>query len=258
MNCTSVERYLDALMDGELDASARVEVDKHLAVCPSCGDRLAFAETLRHQLRATVAQGRAPEALRARVTQALREESSPSWWRADLSWRATAAAAAVALVVFGVGGSIDSRAAVMQAGVAPILDDVMRAHDRGVPAEVKSSEQIPAYFENKVGFRVQPVQFADPAVRFVGARDAQVGGRHAATLQYEVHGRRMTVVAFRPPAYSERLGELVDTGGGRLVRAVRVRGHVVPLVEHDGIVYAVVSDLDADDRLELAARASLH
>ncbi len=258
MNCTNVELYLDALMDGELDASARVEVDRHLTACAGCGDRLAFAKTLRNQLKATVAAGRAPASLRARVTEALREESTPVWWRIDTSWRATAAAAAVALVVFGVGGSIDSQAAVMQAGVAPILDDVMRAHDRGVPSEVKSSDQIPAYFENKLGFRVQPVQFADPAVRFVGARDAQVGGRQAATLQYEVHGRRMTVVAFRPPAYSARLGEPVDTHGGRVVRAVRVHGHVVPLVEHDGIVYAVVSDLDADDRLELAAHASLH
>ncbi len=259
MNCTSVELYLDALMDGELDPSARVEVDRHLAACAGCGDRLAFAQTLRNQLKATVAAGRAPEALRARVTQALREESAP-WWRVDTSWRATAAAAAVALVVFGVGGSIDSRGAVMQAGFAPILDDVMRAHDRGVPSEVKNSEQIPAYFENKLGFRVQPVQFADPAVRFIGARDAQVGGRRAATLQYEVRGRRMTVVAFRPPVSSGRMGEpvAVDTHGGHVVRAVRVRGHVVPLVEHDGIVYAVVSDMDADDRLELAAHASLH
>lgn len=258
MNCTSAERYLDALMDGELDASAHVEVERHLSGCSMCTERLSFAKTLREQLKQSMTSDRAPDALRARMQQVLREERSPSWWRADTSWRATAAAAAVALMVFGVGGTIDTEGATLQAGMAPILDDVLRAHSRSVPAEVKSSEQIPAYFESKLGYRVKPVQFADPSVRFIGARDSEVGGRHAATLQYEVHGRRMTVVAFRPPAHAQRLGEALDTGHGHMVRAVRVNGHVVPLVEHDGVVYAVVSDLDADDRLELAARASLH
>jgi len=258
MNCTSAELCLDALMDGELDASAHVEVERHLSDCSACADRLSFAKALRARLKQAVTQDRAPEALRARMQQALREERSPSWWRVDASWRATAAAAAVALVVFGVGGSIDTEGATLQAGMAPIFDDVLRMHLRSVPAEVKSDAQIPAYFESKLGFRVKPVQFADPSVRFVGARDSEVGGRHAATLQYEVHGRRMTVVAFRPPAHARRLGEALDTGHGRMVRAVRVNGHVVPIVEHDGVVYAVVSDLDADDRLELAAQASLH
>ncbi len=258
MNCSNAERYLDALMDGELDPSARIEVDRHLGDCVACADRLALARALRDRLRATVPSGPAPEALRARVSQALREEGAPGWWRMDMSWRATAAAAAVAIMVFGVGGSIDSDSVGMQAGFAPIFDDVMRAHARGVPSEVKSRDQIPAYFEDRLGFRVKPVDFKDPAVRFVGARDSQVGGRQAATLQYEVHGRRMTVVAFRPPAHSAMLGEPLDTQGGGVVRAVRVHGHVVPLVEHEGVVYAVVSDLDADDRLELAAHASLH
>jgi hypothetical protein len=38
---------------------------------------------------------------------------------------------------------------------------------------------------------------------------------------------------------------------------VRVGDHTVPLVEHDGLVYAVVGDLEAEDRMRLAAHALL-
>jgi hypothetical protein len=34
-------------------------------------------------------------------------------------------------------------------------------------------------------------------------------------------------------------------------------GHVVPVVEHDGVLYAVMGDLAPEDRLMMAARASL-
>jgi hypothetical protein len=78
------------------------------------------------------------------------------------------------------------------------------------------------------------------------------------TLQYEARGRKMTVVAFRPPARAlhDGVGEQVDAEG-RSLRYVRVRGHLVPLVEHRGVVYAVVGDLAPEDGLRLAASASL-
>lgn len=94
-------------------------------------------------------------------------------------------------------------------------------------------------------------------MRFLGARAVEVGGRHAVTLRYETHGRRMTVVAFRPPARAGQFGEHVESDG-RSIRYVRVQGHLVPLVEHKGVLYAVVGDLDPEDGLRLAAHASLH
>jgi anti-sigma factor RsiW len=247
---------LDAVVDGEVDPSARIELERHLASCDHCRDQLAFAQAFRARLRAAAGQPSAPAHLRERVAQSLRDESRPPL-RLDTSWRATAVAAAVAVAVFGVGHVVKDGSGALEAGVAPILEDVVRAHTRAYPVDVDAREQVPAYFESKVGFRVAPVDFANPAVRFVGARYSQVGGRQAATMRYDVGGRRVTVVAFRPPAHAADLGELVQAPDGRVLRAVQVRGHVVPLVEHDGVVYAVVSDLEPEDRLELAAKASL-
>lgn len=256
MNCAAIERYADAFVDGEVDASARIEVERHLADCRSCRERLEFTDWLKQSLKRET-RARAPEALKQRVQKALREErESGALGRIDMSWRATAAVAAVALLIFGVGRNLESQEQVFQAGVAPLLEDVMRAHAREYPAEVKRGDQVPTYFEQRVGFNVRPVEFGDPSVRFLGARAVQVGGRHAVSLQYEMRGRRVSVVAFRPPARAGEIGERVESDG-RSVRYVRVQDHVVPLVEHHGVLYAVVGDLEPEDGLRLAARASL-
>ena len=258
MNCTTAERYLDAFLDGEVDASAGIEVERHLASCQVCADRLRFAEWLKRSVKQQQVKESAPADFRSRMEATLEAERSAPM-RFDMSWRATAAAAAVALCVFGVGGALEMRGPAVQTAslVAPILEDVLRAHARAVPTEVAQRDEVPAYFQQRVGFAVKPMEFGDPEVRFVGARDIQAGGRKAATMQYEVRGRRMTVVAFRPPVNCGELGGAEEASDGRKVRFVRVQGHLVPLVEHDGVLYAVLGDLEPEARMAMATRAAV-
>jgi len=255
MNCAAVERYVDAVLDEEVDPSTRIAVDEHLADCTSCRERVAFSRWLKTRLREGGAV-KAPDALRNRVQKALSEERSPSFARVDASWRATAAMAAMALLVFGIGGALQLKGQRTMAGVAPLFEDVVRAHTRPYPAEIARGDQVPAYFAEKVGFAVRPVEFGDPGIRFVGARHAEVGGRHAVTLQYEARGRKMTVVAFRPPAHALDVGEEVQAGG-RVLRYVQVGTHLVPVVQHGDIAYAVVGDLEPEDWQQLLSDASL-
>lgn len=258
MNCAAVERYVDAVLDEEVDASTRISVDEHVAACNVCRERIAFARWVKRRL-GEGGRVQAPEALRDRVQKALSEERSPSvaarFKRVDTSWRATAAMAAMALLVFGIGGALQLKGQRAIAGMTPLFEDVVRAHTRAYPVEVARGDQVPSYFADKVGFSVRPVEFGDPGVRFVGARHAEVGGRQAVTLQYEASGHRMTVVAFRAPAQALDLGEEADADG-RSVRYVRVGGHLVPIVQHGSVVYAVVGDLDPEEALGLAARAT--
>jgi anti-sigma factor (TIGR02949 family) len=259
MNCESVSRCLDAIVDGEADASASIEIERHLSGCPACREHLDFARAFRSHLRGALSEVKAPDALRDRVRGTLATERGGVFVLrgVDTSWRATALVAVAAVAIFALGQAVDERGDSLQASVAPILEDVVRVHSRSYPSEVASSEQLPSYFQEKVGFAVRPVDFADPSVRFVGARSTQVGGRGAATLEYETRGRRMTVVAFRPPAFAHEIGEPFE-GQGHGLRYVRVHGHLVPLVEHEGVVYAVVGDMGAEEQLAFAARAALH
>lgn len=257
MNCSTVERFADAVLDGELDASARIEVEQHLSQCAACRERVSFAEWMKASVQRATSVA-APAALRDRVRVALADEGAGRTALLDGSWRSTLAVAAAALLVFGLGGVLELRGPKMQAGVAALLEDVVRAHDADYPAEVARRDQVPGYFAERVGFPVRSIDFGDPSVRFVGARATEVGGRHAVMLQYDQRGRRMTVVAFRRPARAEHLGETTLGSNGQPLRLVRVGGHLVPLVEHDGVLYAVVGDLGADDGVLTAARAAQH
>lgn len=256
MNCQAFERYMDMVLDEEADPSARLQVEQHATGCTVCRERMEFARWLKTRVQRE-ARVEAPASLRARVSEALEaDQGGHGFVSFDGNWRATLAVAAMALLVFGLGGALQLKSRQMSAGVTPLFEDVVRAHTRQYPAEVARRDQVPAYFQEKVGFAVRPVEFADPGIRFVGARHAEVGGRQAVTLQYEMRGRKMTVVAFRPPAHARALGEPVDAEG-RTLRYVRVGQHLVPLVEHGGVVYAVVGDLEPEVGLRLAARASL-
>lgn len=256
MNCAGVERCLDAFVDNEVTPAGRSEVERHLEQCQECRDRVAFALWLKRSLKQE-AQVSAPSELRQRVQASLREEQAQTMRRIDADWRSTAAVAALALCVFGVGGALEFRGRAAQASVvSPLLEDVVRAHARTYPAEVAHGDQVPAYFQQRVGFEVRPFDFADAGMRFVGARHADVGGRRAVALRYEGGERRITVVAFRPPPHAALSGVTAEADG-RQVRLVHVQGHVVPMVEHDGVVYAIVSDHDADDPVRLISRASL-
>lgn len=51
MNCTDVAELLSPHVDGALDPRAGVDVDTHLAACPSCRDRRIQIENLRSLLR---------------------------------------------------------------------------------------------------------------------------------------------------------------------------------------------------------------
>lgn len=256
MNCTAVERCVDALVDQEIEPSTQIAVEAHLASCGACKDRIDFARWMKKNL---AEHGRmvAPEALRARVQEALEVEASPRFARLDANWLSTAAVAAIALVVFGVGGVMRLNGPHVAARLSPLFEDVVRAHTRSYPAEVARREMVPAYFAGKVDFDVQPVDFGDPAVRFVGARHVEVAGRHGVTLEYERLGRKMTVVAFRPPPRALDVEAERAAVSGHDVRYVRVGAHVVPLIEHGSVVYAVVGD-EPEDGLRLAGQALVH
>jgi anti-sigma factor RsiW len=103
VSCEAPHLQLDAFVDGELDASAQVEVETHLAVCPECRDEAAFTRALKHELRTQMAPPEAPAALRDRVRDALREADAPGQprWQ-ERAWAgAFVAAAAAVLVVLG-------------------------------------------------------------------------------------------------------------------------------------------------------------
>lgn len=75
VGCDETIERLYSYLDGELTEQRRIEIARHLDLCGPCVGAYGFESELR-KLVANRCRDRVPDALRARVAEALREESA--------------------------------------------------------------------------------------------------------------------------------------------------------------------------------------
>lgn len=280
MDCNIARLQLDTYVDGELDAAPLIEFEQHLDACADCRGELALARLMKQGVRALPVEA-APEGLKRRVLHALDDEAEGAT-HGGLAWPRAGVLAAAASVALAIGAawrtqqptpsaSHAQQDATLAADAAPfgLLGDIVARHTDQLPTDIAAAppEQITTWFQGKVAFRVRSVEFAEPRVRFVGARVSQIGNQQAAKLYYSVGNSRLTTVVFQPPASLERAladertlarwGAHRKHFGSRVVTYHSVHGYTVPIFEHDGIAYAFTSDLDQRSLLHLVASARL-
>lgn len=76
MNCEVIGRWLDPLLDGELDSKNTVEVQAHLDACPACQSRYEAKRAVSVNLRRLDVGYAAPASLRARIYAAVEAEAA--------------------------------------------------------------------------------------------------------------------------------------------------------------------------------------
>jgi mycothiol system anti-sigma-R factor len=72
IDCEQVLIQIELYLDGELESSLRVEMDRHLGACGPCGDRSDFKAHLRDLLKDKCGCREIPPQLLERVEAALR------------------------------------------------------------------------------------------------------------------------------------------------------------------------------------------
>lgn len=262
MSCRDVHRYLGACLDGELEPTLTAEIERHLESCRGCRQDATLHRELKREVRDAVRAERAPDALRTRLVEALAKAPAPQPARVSgarmLPLRYALPLAAAAAAVLYVGTRSSTGGGATEAGLAPVLDAVVRGHARAFPAEVKSveGEEVASWFRGKVEFPVRPIRFGSTRARLIGARLSNVRERQAATLYYEVAGRRVTVFVFEPQDVSFD-GTARTQIAGREVLYGSARGYNVAIVRRNGVAYAISGDLDQRAMLRLAAAASI-
>jgi anti-sigma factor (TIGR02949 family) len=260
MSCRLVRRHLGAFVDGELDPASQIEFERHLEACPGCQENLAFERSLRQQTRESIGGVHAPEHLWGRTLHRLdeidatrAEHTSPMEPR-PMRWRQTWPIAAAAAAVLIIGGVIGLPESTEYQG-AGMLQDVVNLHSQALPSDVQAEapQEVVRYFQGKTPFPVQPAQFEEPGVKFVGARYIQVGARPAAALYYNHGGRRVTLLVFQSPGIVQNARR--THVGGRELYYHNVGGNVVTIRQHGGVNYAFFGDLDRPMLFKLAANA---
>ena len=244
---------VQARFDGELDALAAAEIERHLERCAECRALVQDLERARALLHAG-SPGQAPPALRARVSRLLDEEAGTERARARTlergrrAWRwptfwsgaaagVAAAACAAAVALWLVSASVPEG----------LLDDLLAAHVRSLMPEhltdVVSTDRhtVKPWFAGHADVSPVVADFADQGYRLVGGRADYFEGHRAAAVVYE-HGPHIINVF-----------SWAGTGRGLPERTTR-NGYQMVFWRIGNVEYCAVSDTGWDELEGLVSR----
>ena len=261
MNCAETKRCLDAWLDNELDLRGALELEEHVALCPSCAAEVVAARELQAAARANLTlhalAPRFEERLRAALREGLpaaelgpAEVARPPAARPPRRWRQWAALApvAAAAAILAVAGT----RLWMPPSEGSVADAVIAAHVRSLLAnhltDVASADQhtVKPWFQGKLDYSVSVTDWSAEGYPLVGGRLDYVADSPAASLVYR---RAQHVVnLFVWP------GKL---GGDEPLQRLSRRGYNAYRWAKDGMHYWAVSDLNEGDLqrfVELARR----
>ncbi len=271
--CRDHVRMLEAYLDGELEPTQLLDVEKHVTECPPCRERVELDRATRASLRDAVKIG-APSGLRARAVAAMQAEkarrevrapeSQPAAWRTFVPL-ASAAALALAFGALGKGTVGGGNGNAVRAGLGDemgdeLLQELIAEHSRPLPPERTDPKDVRA-MEQYVGVPVHTSTFERAGARLVGGRVMPIhGAQRAAMLQYVIgsgdNAQRVSVFIYDPSKIQVQSSDLAPRSIGTAeIRVGRQSGYSVAVTQNGGVGYAVASDLDAEHSAQLAALA---
>ena len=264
MDCKKALLLLNAYLDGELDLSASLELEAHLAECAACRTRREELAGLSGRLRAGLTRHAAPEDLRARLAQLAAtgapltpeglspaQAASPSsmgrWQRRQFM----ALAASVLLAVFASGGT--TYLLMRPAPEDPLAEEVVGSHIRSLMADhlidVASSDQhtVKPWFDGRLDLAPAVVDLKAQGFTLLG-RPARLhrppaggGGRLSAG---QASDQSLRLAQRRP---GRRRWERQQPNRQPPVRAMTIRGYNVVTWTAGDLAYWAVSDVNPKD-----------
>jgi anti-sigma factor RsiW len=166
---------------------------------------------------------------------------------------------AAGVALFTVGLVLHRSGAGAEGELARLSSEAVNDHLRVLasqhPVDVESggSHQVKPWFEGKLDFAPEVPALEGTGVQLRGGAVGYVFDRKAAVLVYQLRLHVVTLLVFRAD------GLAWPEGGGRQLGPARVqeasiRGFNTFLWRDDGLGYALVSDVNAKELSELAAR----
>jgi anti-sigma factor RsiW len=236
---------------GRLSSEPAAELREHLSTCAPCRDHAEAERVLSEVLDARLPQHAAPLALKRRLAASW-PASTPAppaprriWRRARAASMAMAAAAAVTVVVGGSTAFFVQQRSELRQLESETVNDHLRMLGGTPLAQVAGGlHEVKPWFGGKLDFA--------PVVRFAGNDDFPLqGGAVEPFLD-----RRAAVFVYKRRQHTASL--FVVRGDGLAfptsLRTGIVRGFSVALWKAGGQGYALVSDLDLRELLELQAQ----
>ena len=200
-------------------------------------------------------QRRAPERLVRRVERVLAAPAPASRWRRAL----VPALAAAAVIVIAAPVVVYQHRVASRAASATLVSEAIGDHLRIVqaqrPLEIESGDghRVRPWFEGRLEFSPVLPFGGDETVPLRGGALAWFLDRKAAAFVYGLRLHTVTLFVFRPDGLPWPTAGWERRAGREVYRAGS-RGFTVVLWRAHGLGYALVSDADPREVLELASR----
>jgi anti-sigma factor RsiW len=259
MNCESIRADLHDFLKRRLDPALHAEIQAHVEGCASCAAAARGERALDELLDQRLPRYAAPTALKRQLGLLPGRPASAA--RPPRRWTrlvAPALAAGLALFTAGVFVQRGSSRSVELAGLASeVVNDHLRVLASQRPVEIESGgpHQVKPWFEGKLDFAPVVPALEGTDLRLRGGSVGYVFDRKAAVLVYGLRLHVVTLLVFRPD------GLAWPDAGARQLGPVRghetsTRGFNAVLWRQDGLGYALVSDVNAKELVDLAARVA--
>jgi anti-sigma factor RsiW len=240
MNCQDVIALIHAYADGELDLVRALELEKHLASCPSCSRACEDTKALKLSISSSDLCVTAPARLRRNILRELRaaDRSTRSWpiaWRAML--KLVVPIAGVALLTLALLPMLNVRSSDER-----LAEEVSSCHVRALmldhKTDVASSDKhtVKPWYQGKLDFSPPLTDLADRGFPLVGGRLEYVQGLPVAALVYQHRQHIINLFVWPAPGKSVVSNKVSVLQGYNLVHWTE-----------SGMTFWAVSDLNRAD-----------
>jgi anti-sigma factor RsiW len=187
MNHDEVSRLLGAYLDGELDLTTCVALEKHIAGCEACRQKMEEDQEVIEAIQAETPRFEAPGYLKTRLRAALREKSAPATipiWKGISWWLASGIAVAAVVIVLAFDLFAPQR-------IPEVVQEAVADHVRSLQVshlmDVASTDQhtVKPWFAGKLDYSPQVVDLAPTGYPLVGGRLDVLDDRNVAALVYQ-------------------------------------------------------------------------
>jgi anti-sigma factor (TIGR02949 family) len=245
---------VQAYFDGEVDAVASAEIERHVEHCDECRTLLQDLQSVRAVLRRDVSYAVAPPELRTRIFSALDQESAAGLAAAPVPPPRRAARPRIARPSFWAGAFSGVGGAAIAASLAfflimprlsnPLTNDLLSAHVRSLmPShliDVISTDKhtVKPWFAGHADVSPVVADFESQGYRLIGGRADYIDHQRSAVVVYQHGAHVINVFSW--------------AGAGRPLPNNTTRdGYKFAFWQQGDLHYAAVSDTGWDELLGL-------
>jgi anti-sigma factor RsiW len=189
MNCQQAKSLIAPYADGELEAAAISELEKHIHDCPTCALAWRNLQSLKKALRQDALYFTAPAELRQRIKSELPSprktvQERPAW---NWSWLTTAMSGAFAVCLALLVLVTQTRPSPEQQFAQEIVSSHVRSLMAGHLMDVVSTDKhtVKPWFNGKLDFSPPVEDLAAEGFPLTGGRLDYLGGRSVAALVFQ-------------------------------------------------------------------------